>query len=681
VGIDLGTTFSAVAAHHRIEEEPVIIEDRHAEAGRTTPSVVAFDPTRNQMFVGIEAKRQIAYEPENTIIEIKREMGEVFREDTLDKFRARGVYRAKEEGENGYGGDPVVVKFRDCDQSFTPQEISAFVLMKMKLIAEEEIGAPIRDAVITVPAYFTAKQKKATEEAALLAGLYPRQLIPEPTAAAICYGLDRFQPVRRAYLVYDLGGGTFDVSIITVEQNDIDVVATSGDPRLGGADFDDRITAWAIDELKKEPHQLDVSGDAKAKAIIRCAAEDTKKALSDFPSATLDLMELRPASPIKLTLTREKFEELIDGLLDKSLTFVNTAIELAGKKDIRKDDLEAILLVGGSSKIPRVRAKLLEYLQRDEDFVRSGINADEAIARGAAQMALHFQPSPAPFDIDNQPDGSLVTLDGAEDQLGVSLITEHSLGVRVQRNLVDRIIECGTNIPVSVTKGGYANAGPSSELDVQVYQGEDAYAYNNELVGTVHLGPMEPKPAGHHQFELTYALDVNGTLAVSVHHVNEQKRYNERFEQPGTIGAAGLSHMRQKLLRLLPEAVRAAGEPAPQPAAPTATPPSPTPPDLTPAAPEPAAPSPAGPPGVEPPAEPAATAPTDVLEPAVEVPDQFKGSVRRARKLLLKKPHPKLIEALNTFISSLNQGATEDELADLGDDLEDTYIDCRHETP
>ncbi|HEY7544278.1 MAG TPA: Hsp70 family protein, partial [Blastocatellia bacterium] len=420
IGIDLGTTYSAVAAYNQNMEQAEIINNPEDSNAPTTPSVVSLDPMTRKAIVGRAAKRNLAHDPLNTVIEIKREMGEVFIPETLDKFQARGIFRAKEDG---YEGDPVKVRF--SDQWFMPQEISAFTLMKMKEIAEAEIGEEIRDAVITVPAYFTEKQKKATKEAALLAGLYPRQLIPEPTAAAICYGVDQLEPVRKVYLVYDLGGGTFDVSIITVEEQRIDVVATSGDPRLGGGDFDDAITEWAVEELRRD-YKMDVANNPRAKAIIKLNAEKTKIELSTFASAKMPLLELKPDSPPVLELTREKFEELIDPLLGKSLSYVDTAIKMAEeKRGVRREDIDAILLVGGSSRIPKVKTRLLDYFQKDESFVRANLDPDAVVARGAAMLALRFMPSPPPFDITHSPDASQInTL--AEDELKILYITEHS---------------------------------------------------------------------------------------------------------------------------------------------------------------------------------------------------------------------------------------------------------------
>lgn len=553
IGIDLGTTYSAVAVYNRFEEETEIIPNPESvdAQGRakpeTTPSVVSVDPQSRRVIVGWPGKRNVA-DTRNTVIEIKREMGEVFREETLDKFHAREKYQAKSDAPGGYEGDPVRVMF--SDDWYLPQEISAFTLMKMKELAEAYIGEPIRDAVITVPAYFVEKQKKATEEAALLAGLYPRQIIGEPTAAAICYGVDRLEADRKVYLVYDLGGGTFDVSIISVEEQQISVLATSGDPRLGGGDFDDAITDWAVAQLR-DTFQLDATGDHEKIARIKAHAEQAKKDLASLNSVTMNFIDVWPHQPPALELTRQKFEELIEPLLSKSITYVDAALNQAqAQKGTRREDLDAILLVGGSTKIPRIKTLLLEHFEQDESFVSSGLNPDEVVARGAATVALKFAPSQGEFSIANRPDSSLINPD-MEDEIGVELITEHSLGIGIQNNLISRIIDQGTGIPVSKRQSGFINGGPTDYLDVTVYQGEGDYTYQNTPIGTLKIGPMEPKPEGAHQFDVTFSLDDNGLLSMTVHHLNEGKNYQAQFEQKtGVGGDDALTARRNKLLAM-----------------------------------------------------------------------------------------------------------------------------------
>jgi molecular chaperone DnaK (HSP70) len=655
IGIDLGTTYSAVAAHNKYTTIAEIIHDANAQ---TTPSVVSLDPITRKVIVGKVAKQNLPADPLNTIIEIKREMGEVFRPENREKFSVRW-----DEGK------PVTVLLDG--QPFQPQEISAFILMKMKSIAERELGEEIRDAVITVPAYFTEKQKKATEEAARLAGLYPRQLLPEPTAAAICYGVDTMEPTRRVYLVYDLGGGTFDVSIITVEENKIDVITTSGDPRLGGGDFDDVITDWAVEELRLK-YQLDVANNPSARAIIKLQAETTKIALSTFPEAEMSLLSLRPQSPPRLVLSRAKFEELIEPLLNKSLTFVARAITQAAEKGYKQDDIDAILLVGGSSKIPRVKSLLLDYFHKDESFLRVDLDPDAVVARGAAIMAQRFVPSPPPYDITRSPAGSLVNMD-ADQEIYVGLITEHSLGVGVQNNLFSKIIDQGTSLPCS-GKDDYTNEGPSEHVEVHVYQGEGQYVYENTLIGTLPLGPMTPLPKNSHKFEVTFTLDVNGLLSMMVNHINEGRIYQATFDQKTGIagGLQGMKYVREKLLKMVAPSVLQTVSPPDGPPVPPGgytTPPSSA---------EPVPPTATSRPQDE--SQPASVAAEPVPEGNRPIPEQYQSLVRRVEKQLIAQPNPRLRMALDAFQRAVNEGANATDLQDTKEDLDDVYQRCKFPT-
>jgi molecular chaperone DnaK len=309
IGIDLGTTYSAVAAMDPDEDEAQIILNLEEGGQPTTPSVVAFEPATGTVSVGWAAKRSLAVRPEHAVTEIKREMGERF------GARAHGSFAADDPMKVWFAGD-----WR------RPQEISALILARMKEVAEAEIGEEVRDAVITVPAYFLEIQRKATEQAARLAGLWPRQLVSEPTAAAICYGVDRYDETRHAYLVYDLGGGTFDVSIIEVAGEDIRVVATSGDHHLGGGDFDNAIVNWALGELADRYGLHVPEHDERVKPLIKYHTEQAKFRLSAHDETTLELPELRRDAPPVLKLTRERFEELIDWDVQRSLREVEDAI-------------------------------------------------------------------------------------------------------------------------------------------------------------------------------------------------------------------------------------------------------------------------------------------------------------------------------------------------------------------
>lgn len=695
VGIDLGTTFSAVATYDTFNEQAKILSNKYESAAaihpEVTPSVISLHPGLRKAIVGWSAKRNLAYDPQNTIIEIKREMGEDFREktefepSTLDKFGARGTFNV---------GDPVKAYF--MGQWFLPQEISALVLMKMKEIAESEIGDEIHDAVITVPAYFMEKQRKATREAALLAGLYPHQIIPEPTAAAICYGVDKMESEAKVYLVYDLGGGTFDVSIIQVKETNINVIATSGDPRLGGGNFDDAITEWAVEELLQK-YQIDVRADYAIKARIKALAEQAKIMVSTHRSTVLNLAEIFPQQSPTFEFTREKFEALIEHLLQKSITYLDKGIKLAEEKGVRREAIDAILLVGGSSKIPVVKQRLLDYFGKDESFVKSDLNPDEVVARGAAIIAKRFAPSPAPFDIRKKVESTLASTEEGDD-LNIQFISEHSLGIEVQDKIFSKIVGQGTNIPIEVKQGGYTNQGPTNDIEVRIYQGENKYVYENTLIGTMHLGPMEPKPAKTHEFEVTFKLDVNNLLSVMVFHINEGKTYQARFEhKTGVGGEDALNVLYNKLQNLyanwavldsvssqavgtttktqdIAPPTPSTGQTVPSTEKEYRPPTPPISPSQSVTKEQLQQPSPSS--NIEndkatPPAQ------AGIIEPKKEIPDEFKSIVRRTQKKLIKIMNPTLLKALNEFITALNAGKRDEELEELGDRLADVY----HDTP
>jgi molecular chaperone DnaK (HSP70) len=514
IGIDLGTTYSAAAAYDSDEFSPAILSDPAYEgsAAIAMPSVVRLDRATGALVVGHEAKNAIGTGDSDTVIEIKREMGAVFDPKTLELFGAGGVYADK---------DPVHVKLGNV--WLRPQEISALILMRIKDIAQKTLEGTIHDAVVTVPAYFTERQKKATEEAALLAGLYPRQLIPEPTAAAIAYGVDREESDRRVYLVFDLGGGTFDVSIIQAADDEIEVIATAGDRRLGGGDFDNAVRDW-ID--RQAGPALPEGTDPM---VVKAAAEAAKRELSLLLSTTIDLGGTIPP----LELDRATFETLIQEPLGRSLAQVEEALRFAKQaKDVERDDIDAVLLVGGSTRIPRVRKMLLDYFERDEDFVRGDANPDTLVARGAAIIGKKFEPTPE-FDLATRP-----TAQSTEEQdYTVTLIAEHALGVGVEDELFSELIPRGTRIPARQVKT-YSNPDQAENIRVTIYQGEGQYIYAKtiELIGTIHLDNIEPRPEGHHKFEVEFSLDENGLLGVHVTHANVGREYEATFDQSTTIG-------------------------------------------------------------------------------------------------------------------------------------------------
>ena len=447
-------------------------------------------------------------------------MGATFTKDSLVRFAAEAEHRVD---------DPVRV--RVGREWMRPQEVSALILMKMKEIAEAGLRGPVHDAVVTVPAYFTERQKKATEEAALLAGFYPRQLIPEPTAAAIAYGVDRADEERQVYLVYDLGGGTFDVSIIETREDAIDALATAGDQRLGGGDFDDAL----VEELLKDRPEP----SAEEQLRLKMAAERAKRALSFADTTTV----VFPDGATR-ELARTEFEETIKPVLDRSLTQVEEALRFATQsKGMDRSQIDAILLVGGSTRIPLVKRMLLDHFDKGDEFVRSDGDPDTLVARGAALVAKDFAPS-GDFNLATRPPADP---DPDEDSLQVSLITEHTLGLAVQDDRFDGLIPRGTRIPAS-RKKIYTNPDMASHIAAVVYQGEGEYTYENALVGTVNLDEIEARPQGYHRFEVEYTLTRNGLLEVAVQHLNTGQTFEAKFERSTEIGRHDELAERRELL-------------------------------------------------------------------------------------------------------------------------------------
>ena len=453
IGIDLGTTNSCVAV---VENgEPVVISS--SDGGRTTPSVVAFTKD-GERIVGQAAKRQAAVNPQRTVYSIKREMG--------------GDYRVKIDG-----------------KAFTPQEISAMILQKLKADAEAYLGAPVTDAVITVPAYFTDAQRQATKDAGKIAGLNVRRIINEPTAAALAYGIDK--ETAQKIMVFDLGGGTFDVSILDINSDVIEVLATAGNNRLGGDDFDQCVTDYLVREFKKET-KIDVTRDATAMHRVREAAEKAKIELSSLATTTISLPFLTAdrtgPKHMETTLTRAKFDELTEHLVKATMGPVQQAIADAG---LRPADIAKVLLVGGSTRIPAVQAVVKSYMGK-EPF--KGINPDECVAMGAA-----VQGAVMAGDI-----RSLVLLD----------VTPLSLGIETVGDVFSRIIERNTTLPIERSQIFTTAANFQTSVEVHVLQGERSLASGNKTLGKFRLDGIRRAPRGVPQIEVTFSIDSNGIVTV-----------------------------------------------------------------------------------------------------------------------------------------------------------------------
>lgn len=460
IGIDLGTTNSCVAV---IEGDTPLVITNH-EGYRTTPSVVAFTKNKERI-IGDTAKRQAAVNSDRTIFSIKREIG------TDYKKKIDGKY-------------------------YTPQEISAYILMKLKEDAESYLGEPVTDAVITVPAYFNDVQRQATKDAGSIAGLNVLRIINEPTSAALAYGLDNGE--SKTILVYDLGGGTFDVSIIEIGDNVIEVLATAGDNHLGGDDFDNRLVDYIINQFKISTG-INLSKDASAIERIREASEKAKKELSSSVNATINLPFIcdNKGTPehLEINISRSLFNELTADLIDKTTIPVEQAIRDAG---LSKSDIDSILLVGGSTRIPAVSDKVRMLMGKEPS---RNINPDECVALGAAIQGGKLGNNLTPGSIAS----SIILMD----------VTPMSLSIETMGGISSRLIERNTTIPtrhsqIFTTAGNF-----QTSVDIKVFQGERKFTRDNKLIGNFKLSGIKRAVAGVPQIEVTFDIDVNGIVNVS----------------------------------------------------------------------------------------------------------------------------------------------------------------------
>ncbi len=498
IGIDLGTTNSAMAVFEGNEAK--IIANK--EGKNTTPSIVAFTD-KDEILVGESAKRQAITNPEKTIYSIKRIMGLMINEDKAKSAQKRLPYSIVDR--NG----ACAIKIND--KIYTPQEISAKILSKLKEDAESYLGQKVTEAVITVPAYFNDSQRKATKEAGTIAGLNVLRIINEPTSAALAYGLDKKNAEK--IMVYDLGGGTFDVTVLETGDNVVEVLATGGDAFLGGDDFDNRIIDWASSEFKNESG-IDIKNDVLALQRLKDAAENAKKELSSAQETEINLPFITadasgPKHFVK-KLTRAKFESLIDDLISQTIDKISSVIKDAG---LSKSDISEVVMVGGSTRIPKVQEMVKSFIGKD---LNKSVHPDEVVALGAA-----IQGGVLKGDVKD-----VLLLD----------VTPLSLGIETLGGVMTKIIDRGTTIPAKKTQVFSTAEDNQPAVSISVLQGERDIAKDNKSLGRFDLQGIPPAPRGVPQIEVTFDIDANGILVVSA-----KDKTSGKSQEIKITGSSGLS--------------------------------------------------------------------------------------------------------------------------------------------
>ncbi|KAJ6127445.1 Heat shock 70 kDa protein [Penicillium sp. IBT 18751x] len=483
VGIDLGTTYSCVGVF-RDDRIEIIAND---QGNRTTPSFVAF--TDSERLIGDAAKNQVAMNPHNTVFDAKRLIGRRFNDAEVQADMKHWPFKVVEKATK-----PILeVEFKGETKQFTPEEISSMILTKMRETAEAYLGGTVNNAVITVPAYFNDSQRQATKDAGLIAGLNVLRIINEPTAAAIAYGLDKKQEGERNVLIFDLGGGTFDVSLLTIEEGIFEVKATAGDTHLGGEDFDNRLVNHFVNEFKRK-HKKDLTTNARALRRLRTACERAKRTLSSAAQTSIEIDSLFEGIDFYTSITRARFEELCQDLFRGTMEPVERVLRDA---KIDKASVHEIVLVGGSTRIPKIQKLVSDFFNKDAN---KSINPDEAVAYGAAVQAAILS-----GDTSSKSTNEILLLD----------VAPLSLGIETAGGVMTPLIKRNTTIPTkkSETFSTYSDNQPG--VLIQVFEGERARTKDNNLLGKFELTGIPPAPRGVPQIEVTFDLDANGIMNVS----------------------------------------------------------------------------------------------------------------------------------------------------------------------